>query len=387
MKKFQAIGLVVGCFIFIVGCTGAVSTPVETPTAKPSVAREPDWQQRWEKTVAAARQEGRLRFGTGAFPQHGPFKKQFEDKFGIELEVLSFRGPELPPKITAERSAGLYLWDVISGGPTTILLDLKPAGLIGPLESALILPEATDPKAWRGGQLPFLDKDRTALGYNSMFYRGALINTDMVKPEQLTSFNDLLKPEWKGKIVMDDVTKGGPSTPWLLLLAAANDYDFSKIRQFLAQLVKQEPVVTTDYRLLVEWAARGKYPIALGYSTGIAADFKAKGAPVTLAKLKEGSIVGAFGPQNLILLSGALPHPNAAAVFINWLLSREGQTAYVKAYASSTVSSRLDVSATGIDPAFLEFPGEKIYYVNEKMLYMVEDFRKLAGEVLAPVLK
>lgn len=389
MKKVQSLGLLIAFLLVSFACVREpVSGPIITPTSRS--AAEPSqktWQERWESTVAAAKKEGTVNFTTDVSPDViNGLRSGFEKKFGIELQISSMRGAEFSGKIAAERRAGLYMWDVYSHGPTTTILTLKPGGFIVPLEPALILPEVTDPKAWRGGRLPFLDKDGMALGYIALFYRGALINTDMVKEGQLKSFYDLLKPEWKGKIVTDNLALPGPGNLLVTLMAVAFDNDLDKLREYLSGLVKQEPVVVRDYRTTAEWVARGKYPILLGYDTGMAADFKSKGAPITLAPMKEGSFVGSRGPQTLTLPSGPLPHPNAAVVFINWLLSREGQAIYVKAYGAAP-SFRVDVSPAGIDPVFLEQPGEKLIFEDENTSQLSGKLLPIAREIFAPLLK
>src|SRR5437867_2019736 len=77
----------------------------------------------------------------------------------------------------------------------------KPAG---------ILPDVKDPKTWRGGQMEFLDPDKSLL-VMSPFQRGTLfINPKLAKPEDFKSYKDLLDPKWKAKIVLDDPRKAGP---------------------------------------------------------------------------------------------------------------------------------------------------------------------------------
>ena len=85
-----------------------------------------------------------------------------------------------------------------------------------------------------------------------------------------------------------------------------------------------------------------------------------KGLPVahlTTKDFKEGGQV-AFGGSVLELINKA-PHPNAAKVYINWLLSKEGQTEWVK--ASGYPSRRLDVPREQFDPGML--PKEGVSYL------------------------
>ncbi|MDP2725495.1 MAG: hypothetical protein Q8O44_04385 [Syntrophales bacterium] len=107
-------------------------------------------------------------------------------------------------------------------------------------------------------------------------------------------------------------------------------------------------------RLLIEWLARNKYSIAIGADTQFYGEFKANGAPVAYLKLSEGSSASA-GAGCLAMLQRAA-HPNASLVLVNWLLTKEGQTIFQKAFGAPSV--RLDVDMTGIEPTFIPQEGE-----------------------------
>ncbi len=90
-----------------------------------------------------------------------------KNAYGISVEAVSGRLPEITARIFAERRAGLYLWDIYVGGTTTPLTEWKPAGVVASLEPALILPDVTDPevikKVWWQGKLWWIDQDHTLL--------------------------------------------------------------------------------------------------------------------------------------------------------------------------------------------------------------------------------
>ena len=61
-----------------------------------------------------------------------------------------------------------------------------------------------------------------------------------------------------------------------------------------------------------------------------------------------------------------MPHPNATTVFVNWLLSKEGQTLFIKGFGNP--SARADVTGEGLNPLLFPQPGEKIYPETEEVI-------------------
>ncbi|HET9549647.1 MAG TPA: hypothetical protein VFQ03_05705, partial [Candidatus Binatia bacterium] len=112
--------------------------------ACPSVAAEtkPAWQIEWEKTIDAARKEGKVVAGV---PASATLRKSLEETFtkrfpGVEIEVSTARGPTNASKIAAEHAAGVLYYDVLISGSLTPL-SLLNAGILEPIEPLLILPE------------------------------------------------------------------------------------------------------------------------------------------------------------------------------------------------------------------------------------------------------
>jgi iron(III) transport system substrate-binding protein len=132
-------------------------------------------------------------------------------------------------------------------------------------------------------------------------------------------------------------------------------------KDFLRKLFTQQGVILSrDNRQLLEWLARGTYAIAVAPSELHATELISKGLPIELLHaedFKEGGLINAgFGSVSLI---DRPPHPYAAKVYINWLLSREGQIEWIK--ASGYPSRRLDVPREQFDPGVL--PKEGVSYI------------------------
>lgn len=363
----------------------ATSTPSPMTSEAKSSSVGPErsndgWKDKWEKWVQEAKKEGWVVvYSTAGEQARVDLGKAFKNKFGIPMEYISGVGGVLARKLLTERQAGLYLADVYIGGSTTPITQMKPIGALDPLEPVLILPEAVEPAAWWGGGLRWIDKDRTVLACFTYSAVPLGINAKLVEPSEIKSYNDLLNPKWKGKIIIGNPTVAGLGQMLHAIIGGrimGSDY--------LRELVKQEPLVISDQRQMVEWVAQGKYPIVIYPKTDIITEFKRAGAPIAGVTPVEGTfITGGSGDVSLI---NRAAHPNAARVFINWLLTREGQTIFSQAHGSP--SGRLDVTTEGLNPELVVKPGGK--YVpgddEELLLGMMED-RQKAMEIFGSLLK
>ena len=121
-------------------------------------------------------------------------------------------------------------------------------------------------------------------------------------------------------------------------------WDINEAKDFLSSLLKtQEAGITRNYQQQVEWVGQGKYAAGLWPNPGQAVRYLKAGAPIAIAHLKDGAVASpAFG---CLGVAAKPAHPNATAVFVNWFLSREGQSLAVKSY--ELPSARLDVPAHG----------------------------------------
>ncbi|MFH1122218.1 MAG: hypothetical protein V1758_01005 [Pseudomonadota bacterium] len=163
-----------------------------------SVTAQPGWEADWEKSLAAAKKEGKVNiYGVVSNSVRTSLSKSFAQKYGIQLEFVIGRGSELVEKVSSERRAGIFLADLYLGGATTPTTTFKPKGFLDPLKPLLILPEVTDPKVWYGGGLFFSDLERqyVACPVLTASNNYLSVNTDLVKPGEINSYKDLLNPK------------------------------------------------------------------------------------------------------------------------------------------------------------------------------------------------
>jgi len=296
-----------------------------------------DWKKDWERTLQEAKKEGKIVVGIPARPElRKEFELVFKPKFGIDMELLPARGPQNASRIASEQKAGVKYFDVFIGGSGTYE-SLVEDGMAEPLPPNLILPEVKEEKNWWGGHI-WEDNVKTKRFLYSFIADagtgGFWSNTSMVKPEEIRALDDFLNPKWKGKLgFLDPRTPGSGQSIWSFLWDVKGE-------GYLRKLVAQDLFVSRDQRQLADALAKGKLAIALGVSFYTLENFIVSDLPIKeLPKLKEG--LPSSNGSGVIGIVKAPPHPNAAKVFVNWLLSKEGQELYVKVMHQST--RRLDV--------------------------------------------
>jgi len=292
---------------------------------------KPNWQAEWDRTVRAAEQEGQVMVsigGYGAIIDSGVFQKLYPK---IKITHITGAGTDLTQRISAERRAGKYLVDVYNGGGNSLFQVLYQGKMLDPIKSALILPEVTDATKWWEGKQKYADKEGQYIFVyegNVSAGAGASYNSQLLDPREYKSYWDFLNPKLKGKILSTDIRKvRGAGIPWQFLY-----YNSDLGPKYLRRLFGEMDVtLTADLRQAVDWLGTGKFVVGMPIQGGTVYKAKTQGLPVdefSPYHFKEGvNLSSAFGS---IALMNRAPHPNAAKVFINWLLSRDGQALFQK---------------------------------------------------------
>ncbi len=369
----------------LVTLAAACSQPSATPERAASESRAAPTPaagaaQKWDTILAEARKEGTVSiYAVWAPETRTPLAQAFKNKYGINLEFSPFvRGSDLVAKVQTENRAGLYLADLFGPGNPTLLVSMKPEHLLASLKPVLLLPEVTDPKVWRTGKVPFTDEEGLALNLVGRVLRSTLYNVDMVKEGEITTLKDLLKPQFKDKITMNDPSILGAGNT-LMTHVGHNLWGQEETLQFLKQLIRQQRVVMQrDHRTRMESVARGKYAIEVGASGSIVGEFLKLGAPIRMALLKEDTHVTAS--TGTLGAPTKFAHPNATIIFVNWLLTKEGQSVFATNFGQA--STRVDASVEGIDPLFIPVPGEKYFPETEDFLNATGQWADLAKKVM-----
>lgn len=353
--------------------------PAVAPTA------EGQREAEWAKTQAAAGKEGRVAVFLYQRVNIETAVKAFERRYpNIQVTVASVPAAETGPRIMAERRAGKFLWDVCICGPTTPFAVLYPAKALEPIGAALLLPEVLDESKWWGGKHHYMDPD----GHYIFVFLGSVempnlyYNKNLVDPKDFRSYWDLVNSKWRGKILALD-----PRQPGRQRVGARFLYHIPELGAgFLTRLFTEMDIaLSRDDRQAMDWLAVGKFPLCL--FCGDIETARVQALPVeefNTYKWKESPAIYS-GSNGTVALMGNAPHPNAARLFINWLLSREGQTGFQKIMNRPDLvmeSMRVDISKEPIPLDKRRAPGVNYIVMDTPERSDQGPVSKLLGEIL-----
>ena len=269
----------------------------------------------WQRLVAAAKKEGKVVIGA---PPGTDFRNEaqaaLKKRFDIDSEFVQAPGPSLMSKIVAEKQAGAVTVDAFLIGPCTGNSQLK-SDLYEPLAPVMILPEVKDSAKWFGGHLWADNQSGNNLLYSfvaqmtpSIYY-----NTNLVKPQEVRSYNDLLDAKWQGKISMPDPSRHASTAQYLWNLQQIKG---EKWLDFAKGLAQQKPLLVESYSTVPNAIVRGEALLGITY---IQYAGQTKG-PISFAPINQ-----VFADPSDAALSAKAANSNAAKLFVEYLCSPEGQ--------------------------------------------------------------
>ncbi len=325
-------------------------------------APKAEWQAEWERAIAAAEQEGQVTiYGPPGITYQNAINA-FQDAFPkIKLVYVAGSGTNNAQRLVTERRAGKYLADVFIGGSGTLIEVLFDGNLLEPIPPMLLWPEVKDQSAWFNKTHTYAD----AKGQYVFMMQGnvntnlAAYNTKLTKPDGLKSYLDLLNPKWKGKMVAYD-----PRARGHIQSVRALYYSPKLGGEFFRRLFSEMDVaVSRDQRMMIDWVAQGKYLLSIFSAGNDVLDAKKKGLPIDLidAPDDESYMSGGFGHVAVV---NKAPHPAATKVFLNWLLSKEGQLKWQE--KSDNNSLRTDIPKQMLSD-LTSIPKEKGTYINSSL--------------------
>jgi len=337
------------------------------------------WKEEWEKVFQAAKKEGQVNVYIYQFePALEVFKKTYPE---IKVVAVTGTGNQMANRIIAERRAGKYVADVFSGGVSTNFNVLHLAQALAPIRPMLLLPEVLDESRWYGRRHFYSDPEgQYIFAYLANAYSAQLhYNSNLVNPKDFGSYWDILNPKWKGKFLSLDPALSGVWGP-LRLFYHHPEMGPGYIKRLFGEM---EIKINRDDRLLTDSLANGQFALCLACKDTQRA--KSQGLPVDTFDTngwKEGGVVTA-SPGALSLIDRA-PHPNAAKVFINWFLSRDGQMAIQKFGdpADPPNSRRVDISKDQIPVHSRLVEGRKYFDVSHPSVSDMKPILQLVKEIV-----
>lgn len=354
---FVAIALI---FVILAACTPSTTpapagtpqatapAPVSAPRTTPAISAD---DAAWQKVIEAAKKEGSVTMYSFNFGGDVGLavNKAFKDKYGIKLEIITGRGAEQLERLKAERRTGTMVADLMDGSRVHAA-NVKKDGLTVNLAD---LPFFKDKQVWTLN--PFVLDDGGHILAFSYFVYAPFINPTVVKAgEQPKSYKELLDPKWKGKMMLPDPNISGGAYEAFVAFLNAKILDM----EFIKALGKQDIKFTIGDDDSIQRLARGEYPLSIRSAAVIAANYAREGAPIKAIPMAEGHVGSALA--GTAIKDG--PHPNAVKLFVNWLMSQEGQTVFGKAKGAS--SPRNDVQ--DFMPEAVRVPGAKVIMPTQK---------------------
>ena len=303
-------------------------------------AQQKGWEKESNEALEGGKKEGKVVVATSPDPAMREIAARFKARFGITVEHLAARSTQLSGRLTTERQAGIYSVDVYLGGVQTVANSLFPEKVFDPLKSKLILPEVVDGKNWKGGKLWFIDpEERYVLRVFSTITGLLHINTNHVRPGEITKAADLLGAKWRGKIASEDPTVPGSGSNTAARIYMQTNEEFVK-KLYLGQKV----VSTRERRQLTDWLARGTYPIVFGAQSSDVEKMIKEGFPLKEIYAYADLPPALSGSPWMLTLINRAPHPNAARVFLNWIVSKEALEIYSRGETRATLRTDMDES-------------------------------------------
>ena len=258
---------------------------------------------RAQRLAERARKEGTLVLYTSlAISESVPLTQAFEKKYGVKVELWRSLSGQVVQRALNEARARRHNVDVVeTNGPELEALARER------VTARFFSPHIADIPAWGVPAHRMWISDRVD------FFVVAF-NTVKVRREDLPStYEGFLDPKWKGRIGLEATDQ-----EWLAGLA--KHWGEKRALEFFRRLAAMKPDVRKGHVLLSEMVAAGEVPVSLTNYASNADSMKRRDKPIDWKPVEP--VIGR--PQALGLAANA-PHPNAALLFADFLLSPEGQ--------------------------------------------------------------
>ncbi len=258
-----------------------------------------------QAVLARAKQEGKLVLYTGMDTEEAnQYAREFARQYPfIKTDVFRGSGETVQERFLVEHRANVHNADIFQASIVQVY-QLKNAGLL----EKYISPESTAyPEGFKDPQ-----------GYWNAFYLIPYIigyNTRMISAKDAPgSYEDLLSPKWKGLIGLET-----EEYQWFyhLLQIMGKEKGFDYMRR----LARQDLQMRKGHTLLAQLVAAGEIAIAVVVYSNRVERMKISGAPIEWVRFK-GPTIAAI---NAISIPEKAPHPDTARLFVDFVLSREGQ--------------------------------------------------------------
>ncbi|HWP57930.1 MAG TPA: extracellular solute-binding protein [Candidatus Acidoferrales bacterium] len=306
------------------------------------------------EVLEGAKREGEVVwYGGGSSEIDDIIGKNFSKKYPfVQAKKFRIQSQKLLVRFEAESRAGKHVADIVR--TTDWYIDIfKKKGLLLPYDS----PE----RKFYASELKDRDGYYTAL---YKFLHTTAYNTELVRKQDLPrSYDDLLDPKWKGKLGLEDA-----AYVWFVNLLKIKGESAGV--EYMKKLARQNVSLRSGTTLLTSLVAAGEIPFVLDIYAYSVERLKQKGAPIQWHVI-EPAIVHTVTAG----ISKNAPHPNAAKLFMDYLLSEEGQKTYL--------TESLEPARTGIDAPWAP-KNVRVYVNNPEIGDKVGHYQKLFADIFGP---
>jgi iron(III) transport system substrate-binding protein len=307
-----------------------------------------------DELIRGARKEGQVVFWSSMrIDDSKSLASGFETKYpSIKVEIFRAGGEQIVNRAIAEHLAGKTTYDVLNAFALKVL---QNRGLLQPYGAPEAAHYVTGFKDTQNHWVSLYS------GYNVIGYNTKLV----AKGEAPKNWEDLLQPRWKGKLVMDD-------EEYFWHAGMLKYWGEDKGRKYMEALSRQGLQFRNGHALLADLMSVGEFPVAVVVYPDQIEQMKLKGQPVDWVKTTDPILVN-LAP---VSVAAKAPHPNAAKLFLNYSISKEGQEILQKARRAS---ARHDVPplVPDMDPKKLKLvPLDPEIPTNAEH---IKDFRRVFG--------
>jgi iron(III) transport system substrate-binding protein len=349
------------------------------------------FEDQWGRLVAAAQKEGSLSIAAGGAPsrEYRSVIGMFQKKFNIKVSLSTGSGARTIDRVLAERKAGSYTVDIGLTSVAATRTRLIPANALSPIPPLLIHPEVLNKAAWfedrhwyadvKEHKFSFIYAVEPTVSFDFWY------NSDAISKDEIATIKtpaDLLAPKWKGKITSRTWGDRG-RVGELQNVYFQPDMGMDWIRAFFT---KMDAKFSDDVRLRESWLVGGNVPIALSdgdLDRGLRKLAKA-GIPVKMSSIPYSlPFLTSGGSGCCIQVYDHSPNPSAAQLFLNWFLSKEGQTAIHQITPGiERESLREDIPFGNVAPQYRRVAGKKYIFRDADPKYVAQD-KEQRDEIMA----